>query len=57
MSLWFDENECFDVRLHQSQIDLIVAALKSMKKNHDEKDMLIDMFKTVEKNALNSFVD
>lgn len=57
MSLWFDEKECFDVRLHQSQIALIVNALKSLKKNNDEKDMLIDMFKNVEKNVLNSFVD
>jgi hypothetical protein len=59
MSLWFDENECFDVRLHQSQIDLITNALKLLqKKNDDEEiDLLIECFENVEKKSLNSFVD
>jgi hypothetical protein len=59
MSLWFDDNECFDVRLHQSQIDLITNALKLLGKKNDDDEIffLIEMFENVEKDTLNSFVD
>lgn len=59
MSIYFNENECFNVRLHSSQIELIVNALKSLNNSNDdeEKDMLIGMFSHLEKDLLNSFVD
>jgi hypothetical protein len=57
------EENMFDVRLNQMQIDLIVNALK----NHailerdiairDEIEILSDMFENVEPDVLNSFVD
>lgn len=59
MSIWFNDNECFDVRLHQSQIELINNALKLLQKknDNDEIDLLIECFANVEKDSLNSFVD
>ena len=65
MSLYFNENECFNVRLHSSQIETIVNALKIQRNSlnldpydyDNEINVLIDMFKNVENDTLNSFVD
>jgi hypothetical protein len=51
------EENMFDVRLNDEQIALIVNALKSLNKNDDEIEILIDMFENVEIDVLNSFVD
>ena len=54
---YYNENDTCDVRLNFSQIALIVNALKSLNKNDDEIEILIDMFETCEIDVLNSFVD
>lgn len=62
MGLYYSNDTC-DVRLHFSQIELIIDALKNnvVLERDDEKrneiNMLISMFETCEINVLNSFVD
>ena len=63
-NMYFDKNT-FDVRLHQSQIALIINALHDARiaskidayDYDNEINVLIDLFSSVEPDILNSFVD
>ena len=61
---YFNKNESFDLRLHQSQIDLIVNALKNAyvlerdESKKDEMNVLIDVLEyDLQPDLINSLID